>query len=62
MTLYLSQGFEQYDDLLERLGKHKLGKACLYIKNLDKIDQGVLRELVARAVEDTKRMNPPVEA
>lgn len=61
-TVYLSYGFEQYGELLERLGKHKLGKACLYIKRLSDVDQGALRELVARAVADMRRMNPPLEA
>jgi nucleoid DNA-binding protein len=57
LTVYLSYGLEQQADLLERLGKHKIGKACLYIKRLEDIDPGVLRELVARSVEETKRAN-----
>ena len=36
-------------DLLERLGPHTTGKGCLYLKRLDGVDLGVLRELVARA-------------
>ena len=39
-------GFDQYDELLQRLGKHKIGKSCLYINKLEDIDMGVLRELV----------------
>jgi len=33
LTLYLMDGFEKYGDLLDRLGKHSTGKACLYIKS-----------------------------
>jgi hypothetical protein len=50
LTLYLSYGFEDDAALLERLGKHKIGKACLYLKRLDDADQVVLRELIQRAV------------
>jgi Domain of unknown function (DU1801) len=51
LTLYLSYGFDQDGALLQRLGKHKVGKACLYIKRLADVDQATLRELVQRAVE-----------
>ena len=36
------------DDLLAQLGKHKLGKGCLYITKLADVDVAVLRELIAR--------------
>ena len=50
LTLYLSQGFEQHDELLGRLGKHSTGKSCLYVKRLADVDVGVLRELVDETV------------
>jgi hypothetical protein len=50
LTLYIMSGFDGYDDLLARLGKHKTGKACLYINRLAEVDLEVLRELVARSV------------
>ena len=34
LTLYIMSGFDQYDDLMAKLGKHKTGKSCLYIKKL----------------------------
>ncbi|WP_445475408.1 DUF1801 domain-containing protein [Methanococcoides methylutens] len=55
LTLYIMPGFEQYDDLLSRLGKYKLGKSCLYIKKLEDVDQDVLRELVKQSVEYMKK-------
>jgi hypothetical protein len=39
-------GFEGYDALLERLGKHKRSKACLYVNKLADIDMAVLEEIV----------------
>lgn len=46
LTLYIMPGFDRYDDLLSRLGRHKLGKSCLYIKRLSDVDTDVLRELI----------------
>ena len=51
LTLYIMSGFEQFDELLQRLGKHSTGKACLYVKRLADVDPAVLRELVKLSVE-----------
>ena len=61
LTLYLSYGFEQHDDLLERLGRYKVGKACLYLKRLTDVDRSVLRELIRRSAEQVTRANAPLE-
>ena len=50
LTLYIMAGFEQYDTLLARLGKHKTGKSCLYLKRLADVDPNTLRELVQQSV------------
>ena len=51
LVLYLAGGLEdRYSKLLERLGPHKTGKGCLYLKRLDDVDRDVLRELVDRTV------------
>ena len=55
LTLYFMTGIERYKSLLSRLGKHKTGKGCLYIKNLDDIDMKVLKELVATSARDLTR-------
>jgi hypothetical protein len=47
LTLYIMDGFEGYDRLLGKLGKHKTGMSCLYINKLEDVDLDVLRELVA---------------
>ena len=51
LTLYIMSGFDEYDDLLNKLGKHSTGKSCLYIKKLEDVDQDVLRDLVSKSVE-----------
>ena len=42
---------DRYADALQRLGPHKTGKSCLYIKNLDGVDRGVLAEILEDSVE-----------
>jgi Domain of unknown function (DU1801) len=51
LTLYIAMGFEPVSDLLGRLGKHKTGKACLYIKRLEDVDLGVLKKIVQKSVK-----------
>ena len=50
LTLYIMPGFKGFDGLVEKLGKHKRSKGCLYLKRLSDIDTGVLRELIAKSV------------
>jgi hypothetical protein len=51
LTVYLSYGFEGDQALMQKLGKHKTGKACLYINKLSDVDMGVLEELVRHTAE-----------
>jgi hypothetical protein len=55
LTIYLLSGFDGQEQLLARLGKHKIGVACLYIKRLDDISLPVLEELLHNAVERTRQ-------
>jgi len=57
LTLYIMSGFDEYDDLLGKLGKHSTGKSCLYIKRLENIDLDVLKELVEKSVAHMKATN-----
>jgi hypothetical protein len=50
MTLYIMSGFDEYESILERLGKYTTGKSCLYVNKLADIDLEVLRELVEKSV------------
>jgi hypothetical protein len=51
LSVYLMPGFEDEANLLGQLGKHKLGKSCLYINKLADVDLAVLRQLVKRALD-----------
>jgi len=55
LTLYIMSGFERYDELLKRLGKHSTSKSCLYIKKLSDVDVKVLQELVTESVKVMKK-------
>lgn len=55
LTLYVMAGFDRYEELMERLGKHKTGKSCLYVNRLDDVDRDVLTELVGRSVEHMRK-------
>lgn len=51
LTLYIMDGFSEYESLLDMLGPHSTGKACLYIEDLEEVDAEVLRTLIARSVD-----------
>ncbi len=51
LTVYIMDGFEKYDDLLEKLGKHKTGKSCLYLNKLEDVNILVLKELITESMK-----------
>ena len=51
LTLYLMGVFDRHADLMQRLGKHRTGKVCLYIKRLADVDMNVLKQLVTASVK-----------
>ena len=58
LVVYIAPDFEGRDELLAKLGKHKIGKVCVYIRRLANVDLKVLETLVARSVADTKSRYP----
>lgn len=54
LVCYIMLGFEGYQDLMDRLGKFKTGKSCLYINKLDDIDRAVLGELIEKSLADLR--------
>ena len=56
LTVYIMPGFDRYATLMKRLGNHKTGKSCLYIRKPDDIDWKVLEELIANSVRDMAEM------
>lgn len=55
LAVYIMPGFSQYGDLLDKIGKHKTGKCCLYINKLADVDLKVLRRLVKKSVKDMQK-------
>ena len=58
LVVYIAPGFEGRDVLLAKLGKHRTGKVCVYIRRLANVELKVVETLVARSVADTKRRYP----
>ncbi|WP_409431906.1 DUF1801 domain-containing protein [Litorimonas sp. RW-G-Af-16] len=50
ISIYIMPGYQDFEDELARLGKHKMGKSCLYIKRLSDIDEGVLRDIMKKGL------------
>ena len=57
ISIYLTGSFPGRDQLLSKLGKHKMAKACLYVRRLSDVDLGVLEKLVAGTVAERKRIH-----
>ena len=52
LTLYIMPGILRYPKLLKKLGKHKTGKGCLYIKKLADVDLPTLKKLIKQSLAD----------
>lgn len=58
ISLYLHLPAEQREDLLQRLGKTKSGKGCIYVKKLTDINLDVLNELIDISMKSLKQLYP----
>lgn len=58
MVVYIMPGYTNYDPILDRLGKHKKGKSCLYINKLADVDLEVLEELIQAGLDDMAKKYP----
>jgi len=58
ISIYIMPGYQDFSEQLSRLGKHKIGKACLYIKRLSDIDEAVLREIMVEGVRQMDEKYP----
>ena len=54
ITIYIMPGFSGFKILMNKLGKYKTGKSCLYIKKLEDIDQNVLKDLITGSVNEMR--------
>ena len=57
-VIYIMPGYANYTLILDRLGKFKEGKSCLYITKLADVDLAVLEELVQAGLDDMARKYP----
>ena len=57
-VIYIMPGYTDHSAILDRIGKYKIGKSCLYINKLADIDLDVLRELITAGFEDMKSRYP----
>ena len=56
IVIYLTAGIEEDRTLLAKLGKHRIGKGCLYLRQLADADREILRQLVARGIARLERV------
>jgi hypothetical protein len=47
VSIYVTTGFRNMEDVLKRLGRHKRGASCLYIKKLDEVDRSQLTKILS---------------
>ncbi|UPH69915.1 DUF1801 domain-containing protein [Abyssibius alkaniclasticus] len=52
LVLYILPGYARLGDMLTRLGKHKIGKSCLYINKLADVDMDVVAEIIRAGLDD----------
>ncbi len=55
ITIYLTGGPRQHPELLQTLGKHKMGGVCLYLRRIEDIHLPTLRKLIAASIESLKK-------
>lgn len=55
LSVYIMPGFSKYQKDLEKLGKHKTAKSCLYINKLADVDEKVLRKIIRSSVVEMKK-------
>lgn len=58
LVFYLSDEFPAHAELMARLGKHRTGKSCLYVKRLSDIDMGVLEALIVGSLKASDARYP----
>lgn len=55
-TLYVMSKYDDFGDLLKKLGPYKKGAACLYIKDLSKIHEPTLKKIIERGYKAVKQL------
>ena len=55
LVVYLLVDGAEQRSLLSRLGKHRMGKVCLYFKRLADLDKSTLEKLVVGSIAEVRR-------
>jgi hypothetical protein len=55
LTLYVLPGADAFPELMDKLGRYKTGKSCLYINKLEDVDTKVLQKIITKSVQHTKK-------
>lgn len=58
LSIHIMPGYQDYSAILDRLGKHKIGKSCLYLNKLADVDESVLEELIRTGLDDLGEKYP----
>lgn len=58
IVLYVATDFEDREELLSRLGKHKSSKSCVYVKKLDDIDRNIMEQMITNSIAYIKGLYP----
>ena len=58
LSLYIMSGFDNAGPLMERMGKFKTGKSCLYVKRLEDIRMDVLEQLIRKSADHLRKAYP----
>ena len=57
-SLYILPGYQDYQDIIDKLGPHKRGKCCINLENLDGIHLPTIKKLITRGLRDLKKSHP----
>ncbi len=58
LTIYLSGNFDKREELLNKFGKHKTEKGCVYIKKLEDINIEILKKIISNHIQHIKKLYP----
>ena len=58
LVMYIMPGYTDHSTFLDRIGKYKIGKSCLYINKLADVDIDVLKELITAGFDEMKTKYP----
>ena len=58
LVVYIVGGFPRHQPLMDRLGKHRTGKSCLYIRRLADVDESVLEQLITESLDHMREKYP----